>query len=314
MTAQPTVETAVKKCIEQIVQKAKTVWAGLFENGRNNILGWFRFLYCLAIAAEVWFDRGYLQLKHQSPFCSQLEVFQILALPEVGAVHFEILIWTLVAALICASLGFGRRLPLLVSVLLFGYVLGSVVGCDRGVNGAYTASNHIIVWQNLLILLVAPGINSWKPWFRLQQTFESYPVRWPVELLKFNLVFAYFAGGVSKVRGGLEWMNGYSLQYHLLDRHLSLDIPLALSFASSWWLCFVSSVFIVLLELTCLIVFFMPRLTGFYVGTFFGLQIFWMFLMKLHWMKYFGWSYLIYALELAVFVFVIGKRRFRPTV
>ncbi|MBK7891466.1 MAG: hypothetical protein IPJ84_11640 [Bdellovibrionales bacterium] len=133
--------------------------------------------------------------------------------------------------------------------------------------------------------------------------------RWPVELLKFNLVFAYFAGGVAKVRGGLEWMNGYTLQYHLLDRHLSLDLPLAFSFASSWWLCFFASVAMVILELTCLIVFFVPRLTAFYVGTFFALQIFWMFFMKLHWMKYFGWSYLIYALELGLFAIAFWRRR-----
>lgn len=292
-------------------QSLKLLWHKLFEPAQSNILGWFRLLFCSAIAVEIYGDRFFFQRKQASAFCGRLALFEDFRLPVVSAGEFELFIWLLIGALGLAALGIGRRIPLIVAVVLFGYVLGTVVGCDRGEEKAYTASNHIIVWQNLLILAVAPGVNSWgvNSWIRNERRGSEIPPKWPVELLKFNLVFAYFAGGVAKVRGGLDWMNGYTLQYHLLDRHLSLDIPMAYAFASSWWLCVISSVVMVVLELSCLIVFFVPRLTIFYVGTFFGLQIFWMFLMKLHWMKYFGWAYLIYALELLLFLVTWWTRR-----
>lgn len=232
------------------------LWNSLFEPARGNILGWYRFLFCSAIAIEVYVDRFFFQRKQASAFCGKLPLFEDFQIPVVGVSDFEILIWLLIVALVFAALGVGRRIPLVAAVVLFGYVVGVVVGCDRGVERAYTASNHAIVWQNLFILACAPGVNRWNlmNWGK-EMHFLPSP-RWPVELLKFNLMFAYFAGGVVKVRGGLDWMNGYTLQYHLLDRHLSLDIPMAYSFASSWWLCFVSSVIMVALELTCLVVFF----------------------------------------------------------
>lgn len=290
--------------------RLRKVWDELFRPAENELLGWFRALFCLAIACEVSLDREFFLEKQASGFCAQLEVFEFLHLPTVSAGVYEVLVLVLVVALLLSAFGVLGRLPLLLSLALFGYIVGTVVGCDRGVENTYTAWNHAIVWQNLLILTVAPGVNRWNlfSWFGRPIGSMHMP-RWPVELLKFNLVFAYFAGGIAKVRGGLEWMNGYTLQYHLLDRHLSLDLPLALGFASSWWLCFFASVTMVALELTCLIVFLVPRLTVFYVGTFFALQIFWMFFMKLHWMKYFGWSYLIYALELGVFAAAIWSQQ-----
>lgn len=295
----------------RLVHRFASVWKELFSQADCDLLGWFRTLFCSAIAIEIFLDRDFFWEKQGSEFCARLEVFEYLHLPVVNASAYKVLTLTLVATLILSALGVLGRLPLIISLLLFGYVVGTVVGCDRGVENVYTAWNHAIVWQNLLILTVAPGVTHWNllSWFGRSMKPSVEP-RWPVELLKFNLVFAYFAGGLAKLRSGLGWMNGYTLQYHLFDRHLSLDLPLASQFASSWWFCFFASVVMVALELTCLIIFFVPRLTALYVGTFFVLQIFWIFFMKLQWMKYFGWSYLIYALELALFVRATWNEKF----
>jgi len=43
---------------------------------------------------------------------------------------------------------------------------------------------------------------------------ESALARWPLRLMQWLLVMAYFSGGLSKVlNGGLEWFNGYTLAY-----------------------------------------------------------------------------------------------------
>ncbi|MBK7891467.1 MAG: hypothetical protein IPJ84_11645 [Bdellovibrionales bacterium] len=115
-----------------LVLRLRKVWDELFRPVESELLGWFRAIFCSAVACEVFLDREFFGEKQASGFCAKLEMFEFFHLPAVSAGVYQMLALSLVAALLLSALGILGRLPLFVSVVLFGYVVGIAVGCDRG--------------------------------------------------------------------------------------------------------------------------------------------------------------------------------------
>lgn len=157
----------------------------------------------------------------------------------------------------------------------------------------------------------AGGLNFAMPfWVFLVLGLQKFlnPSR-TIFLVKFLLLFSYFAGGVAKIRHGLDWMNGWTLQYYFLQRHMDLDIP------EGWWLMsnltrakFLSWS-IVLIELCTPLAFFNRKFEWLLVAFYFSFQVACYYLMKLKFMNYYGWSYLIYASILIVYLYDRYKKR-----
>ena len=83
---------------------------------------------------------------------------------------------------------------------------------------------------------------------------------WPLRLTQVLLAFVYFSTGLSKlVYGGLDWINGYTLQQYILQDALVRDVPLGLWLAQQHTLCVVLSIFTILFELFFFIALIIPR-------------------------------------------------------
>ena len=159
--------------------------------------------------------------------------------------------------------------------------------------------------------LTVGGINMAMPfWVFLTLSAQKWlgPSR-TVFLIKFLLLFSYFAGGVAKIRHGFDWMNGWTLQYYFLARHMDLNTP------EGWWLfsdltrAKLLSIVIVTAELLTPLAFFNRKIEWFFVIFYFSFQIACWWLMKLKFMNYYGWSYLIYVAIALVFIYEKYKKR-----
>ena len=65
---------------------------------------------------------------------------------------------------------------------------------------------------------------------------------WALRLAQWLLVIAYFESAMAKLtRGGLGWMNGYTLQNYLLMDGIRFGRPLGVRLAPDHWLCVVFS-------------------------------------------------------------------------
>lgn len=151
--------------------------------------------------------------------------------------------------------------------------------CQVGPEKAYMAWNHAIVFWILSALRFQKILGSQKTVF----------------LIKFFLIFSYFAGGVAKIRHGLDWMNGWTLQYYFLQRHIDLDTPMAWALVSNLTISKALSYLVVVTELLVPLAFINKKLEWFFVVSFFIFQIICWQVLKLQWMNYYGWAYLIYV-------------------
>jgi uncharacterized membrane protein YphA (DoxX/SURF4 family) len=99
--------------------------------------------------------------------------------------------------------------------------------------------------------------------------------RWPFALGHVLLAMVYFSTGITKlIFGGLQWMNGYTLQARTLMDALGRDVPLGIWFAQQHTLAILLSIGTVIFELTFCLSLFLPRwktwffaaALGFHVG------------------------------------------------
>lgn len=244
----------------------------LFESRPTWIMKAYRTFYPLMIIVSLWFERGPIFSRADSVLCHPL-----------AAHNPEYAFYLLIGALLCLSAGFFQRASATASTLLFLWVIGSTISCASGPNPDYVPWHHAIVPFNLIVLAVAP-LGSSQP-------------NWPIFLLKFNLVYAYFAGGIAKVKFGFDWMNGYSLQAHLIYSHLHAGAPAVLPLIGQHGLLVAISITVVLAELASPLALISRRFAIFFICGSLIFQLIFYWLIDLRWMNYFGWSYLIYLLE-----------------
>ena len=100
--------------------------------------------------------------------------------------------------------------------------------------------------------------------------------RWPLLLIRWVLALAYFSAAYHKLRvSGLDWMNGYTLQYYMLRDAVRWDMPLGLWLGQQYWLILVMSVVTIVWEATFFLLLIFPSLAliylplglGFHTGT-----------------------------------------------
>ena len=95
---------------------------------------------------------------------------------------------------------------------------------------------------------------------------QSSLARWPILLIQWIFAIIYLDSGVSKLlKGGLNWMNGYTLQYYLWQDGLIWDRGFGLWFAKQHTLAVLSSWVAIIFEVTFPLVLLFPRLVWFYI-------------------------------------------------
>lgn len=274
----------------------------LFKNRPAWLLSLFRFLFCSAIFLQL--------LRMEDSLKAQILVLKCGSTPIMTwlgfSIGFDLLSYLYLSCLVglfFSAIGFVTRLSLLTSTISFFLVLSTSIGCTTGGSAdVYTPWNHAIVVFNLLILTISSGVNRysvdtlWKSKQKIHLVSNTVP-NWTLWLLKFNLVYSYFAGGIVKIKFGLDWMNGYTLQYYLLFRHLHLDTPLGFELAQNFSLMIILSIGTVLLELLFPLVLFYRRFAIFAITTTLLVQAMFWIITDLRWMLFFGAAYFVYLVE-----------------
>ncbi len=98
--------------------------------------------------------------------------------------------------------------------------------------------------------------------------------RWPLLLVQWLLVLAYFSGAASKlVFGGFAWLQSSTLSYYLVQDGLRWERPLGLFLASFPTLVAVLAIVTVLFEGTFLLAVLVPRVTWVYLLAGAGMHI-----------------------------------------
>jgi len=89
---------------------------------------------------------------------------------------------------------------------------------------------------------------------------------WPLTTVKWLLALAYLSAGLSKlVFGGPDWLNGYTLQGHLLQDAIRWERPIGLWMSQQHALCLIASYCTIIFEIGFPIILFIPRLAPFFL-------------------------------------------------
>jgi uncharacterized membrane protein YphA (DoxX/SURF4 family) len=89
---------------------------------------------------------------------------------------------------------------------------------------------------------------------------------WPLRLTQILLAWSYFSNAVAKLaHSGLEWLNGYTLQQHLLSMSMLWERPLGAWLARQHELCVALSLGTLAFELAFPLAVFVPRTRPFFL-------------------------------------------------
>lgn len=88
----------------------------------------------------------------------------------------------------------------------------------------------------------------------------TFTAIWPMKLTQWLLCFAYVSTGMAKVvYGGLQWINGYTLQQIIFSSATWREIPLGIWLAQYHTVCMVLSIGVVLFEVFFFVALLAPR-------------------------------------------------------
>ncbi len=114
---------------------------------------------------------------------------------------------------------------------------------------------------------------------------------WPLKFVQTIIIFVYFLSGYAKLKiSGLEWANGTTLQWYLMNDYLTWGAPQGLWLANHKTLCVLLSYATLIFEVGFIAAIFLPRLApwfllagfSFHLGTFITMRTFFEFL----WLTY----------------------------
>jgi hypothetical protein len=196
---------------------------------------------------------------------------------------FTVFYWGVVAAGVLALIGLFTR----VSVFLFALGVWILVAHWY----SYGDRHHpqAVFCMFLMALAFAPSggslsadafIRRWRARRSGKTATESERVDtalWPLKFGHVLLSLTYFSTGASKlVFGGLQWMNGYTLQRYTFTDALHRDIPLGIWLSQQHTLAVLLSIFTILFETFFFISLFFPRLAPFFfiAGIFFQIGLY----------------------------------------
>jgi hypothetical protein len=94
---------------------------------------------------------------------------------------------------------------------------------------------------------------------------KSTFARWPLLLSGWLLALKYLDSALSKLKHGLDWMNGYNLQYKLANTGVILDHDPAVWLSQQYALVWLMSWMTVLFEATFFLVLIFPTLALLYI-------------------------------------------------
>lgn len=199
---------------------------------------------------------------------------------------FEVLLivyWFTMVVGVLALIGFKTNLS------LFGFVLGNVF--MQAYIYSFVEFHHpeALLVMTLMVLALCPSgavlsVDDLRRRLRLNTTqgrFEPFNLleetsifaTWPLLLIQYMYALIYLSSAISKIRaGGLDWMNGYTLQYYFISDGLRKGLEFGVWLGQFHTLAWVMSVMTILFEATFFLVLIFPVLAWIYVPMGVGLH------------------------------------------
>jgi hypothetical protein len=190
---------------------------------------------------------------------------------------FEIVFWTVVVAGVLALVGLGTNLCLAL------FAVGNVIMQAY----LYSFGDHhhpeALMMIALLLLAMSPSgavlsLDSLRKkrreeWGGRLLTAESRYARWPLLLVQWMLALVYVSATVSKLgKSGLDWMNGYTLQWYLLRDGMRWGSDVGLWLGQQHTVVVIMSWMAILFEATFFLVLLFPALAWVFIPAGIGLH------------------------------------------
>jgi len=194
------------------------------------------------------------------------------------ASHLEWAHLLAIASAAFAFVGLFTRASLAVLFVTFAFVVGH--------SHSFGEFHHIETMPAILLLLLAASPSGRVLSIdNLRRRDAKVPIDavdpgagWPLRVMVCVFAMAYLSAALSKLLGGgIDWLNGTTLQRYLVVNALYWDLPLGLWFAEQFTLVKLLSWFTIAFEATFLVVIWRPKLGWIYavIGTGFHLGIWW---------------------------------------
>ena len=224
------------------------------------------------------------------------------------------------------------------NLLVFAYVNLFLQTYIYSFYGGYTPHSSSLMLITLFIFAFSPAgqvlsIDDWYRFLKSKKKLSNFKsihtywstlsnqssrfASWPLLLVQWMFALTYLSAALTKLKSGLVWMNGYTLQYYLMYIGWIRDIDLGLWLSQYHTLAVIFSWIAVTWELTFLLVLVFPRLTWIYLplgvafhsGIYlvFGLNFFKMIAL---YSVFIPWSSLIWKLFHYQFISEKNKRRY----
>jgi hypothetical protein len=95
---------------------------------------------------------------------------------------------------------------------------------------------------------------------------RSIYATWPILVIQWLFAMIYFSSAISKItKGGLDWLNGYTLQYYLVRDGIRWGSELGVFFAQFHWFAVILSWATVIFEAAFFLVLINPRLARIFI-------------------------------------------------
>jgi hypothetical protein len=266
---------------------------------------WFRsahyanlaILRLVAVPLQIWLITTWRQTIHEvlvlvtlpGALYQPLPLLRLLTLPFGGAYQpttefAQVLATVTIIAGVLAFVGLATN----ASLLLFA--LGNLV--IVGINYSFAEFHHAdaLMLLTLILLAVSPSGRvlslDWlirgrrsgpvrkEDWWASVLQAKSHFAYWPLLLIQWMYALVYLSSAVAKMhKAGLDWMNGWTLQFHLNDAGVRPVNPLGLWLGRQHELAVVVSWITFLFEATFWLVLFFPRLAWLFVPVGIGMHV-----------------------------------------
>ena len=187
---------------------------------------------------------------------------------------FTSLYWITFAAGVLAIIGLFTRTS------LFVLAAGSVILVAHKYSYGDVHHSEALYVLFLLLLAFAPcgerlSVDAWLRRSRGRVPAATTEVGvWPLKAAHVLLALTYFSTGITKlISGGLQWMNGYTLQSYTFRDAVLRDVPLGMWLAQWYGVAIVLSVFTILFETFFFLSLIFPRVAPLFFITGIGFHL-----------------------------------------
>jgi len=284
--------------LNRLIQAWDRYW---FAPGSLTRLAIYRlWVYSIILLDVLIWTRGHLRYAEVAPeFYQPIYILRLLQIPAPAHPWLDIVYGALAVFVFLALIGYKTNFSAVMASGLYVYwvaqwfsfgwvhhlhppLVFSMAALALSPSGARLSVDH---------LLKRLRENHAAQQFISKANANSPYATWPLRFVQTIIILLYFLSGYAKLKiSGLEWANGTTLQWYLMNDYLTFQAPAGLWLANHKELCILLSYATLIFEVGFISALFFPRLApwlllagfSFHLGTYITMRTFFEFL----WLTY----------------------------